>query len=383
MKGVFSGLVKQLDPASGSSHFRKVFQRCFPEFEKQAGAFRQLGVDHAFTSTGFYDVEKGRRRRFAGGSDLPVSRYHTVCSDASGDDAGTLCYELMTYWSWRASGQIFPSLFDTSTHPGADDFVANMHGFASGSPHRRYREEVDALIDSGRPFLSVIPARPYGSVRATAAAQDFADFPALCPLTIAEVTVPDCLDLRLEAHREFFCAEIARPEPINARDQLAGTRHAATADFISVLPSMIFPEPGGEMFHAAVGQVLRERGYQGLVFPSARNDSRVVNVDGELVEHSGWNFVDYRGAPPIRKPRREYNLPITRTHRLALGELGVEAYTFDRYEWRGAEREATGYLTEGIAEQEWKRINNELAMMAQGASPGLFYDRFTLRPLRD
>jgi hypothetical protein len=383
VKDVFSGFVKQLNPARGGRHFREVFGKCFPEFEYQVGAYGELGVKTVFTSTGVYDVEKGRRRRFAGGPDLPVSRYYAVCSDSAGNDAGTMCYELMTYWSGRASGQVFPSMFDTSAHPGVADFLTSLRDFISDSPDPAYRAEVDALIGSGKPFLSITPMRPRESVQQTAAAEEFVDYPAVCELTVKELTVPDCLDLRREAHREYFCTELVSVEPINSRAQFVGTRHESTIDFVSVLSAMIFPELGGEMFHAAVGQVLRQRGYQGLVYPSARNDSKVVNVGGELAEYSGWNFLDYRGAPPIKNPRREYAVPITPVHQQALSDLGVQAYLIDRHQWRGAEREATGYLTEDVAAQEWRRIDYELAAMAEGGSLGFFYDRFSLRPLRD
>lgn len=382
MRGVFTGYVKQLNPALGDSHFREVFAKCFSEFEHQIGAHRQLGVERVITSTGFYEVEEGRRRRFAGGSDLPVSRYHSVCSSSSGHDDGTMCFELMTYWSGRLSGRVFPSVFDTSSHPGASGFVESLRGFVAESPDPRYRASCERLFDSGRPFLSVIPMRAHASVQETQDAQEFLDFPALCELAIRSVTVPDCLDLRLAAHREFFCAEIVETEPINARAQFAGTRHESTVDFISALSAMIFPELGGEMFHAAVGHVLRERGYQGLIFPSARNDSRVVNVDGSLVEHSGWNFLDYRGAPQVSG--ESYVVPIGRVlNRQSLGDLGVDAYIVDQHPDDDVSRDATGYVTEGVAAQEWRRIEHELALLAGGRAPGFFYDRFSLRPLRE
>jgi len=389
VKGLFSGVVKQLNPALGGKHFREVFGSCFPEFDNQVGAFRELGAARVITSTSTYDVQEGRRRRFAGGADLPVSRYHAVCSSSAGDDSGSMCHELMTYWSGKASGQVFPSIFDTSTHPGAENFVATIHEFASQSADRAYRAEVDALIDSGKPFLSLVPMRPHGgSVQEIQAAQDFLDFPALCELTIRELAVPDCLDLRLEAHREYFCTELVQGDPVNARAQFAGTRHESTVDFIAVLASMISPDLGGNIFHEGVGQVLRERGYQGLVYPSARNDSKVVNVGGELAEHKGWNFLDYRGAPPIVNPDRAFAVPIS-AHAgagmspIGLHDLGVDAYLVTEHNWHGATREATGWVTEGVAAQEWQRINHELAAMARGEPPGFSYDRFSLRPLRD
>jgi len=42
--------------------------------------------------------------------------------------------------------------------------------------------------------------------------------------------------------------------------------------------------------------LLRHLGADGVIFPSARNDI-VVSIDsGEVVDHRGWNFVDYAGV---------------------------------------------------------------------------------------
>lgn len=75
-----------------------------------------------------------------------------------------MCYELMTYWSGRLSGGVFPSTFDTSSHPDADGFVASLRDFVAASPDRRYRVAAERLLDSGKPFLSVIPMRAHASV---------------------------------------------------------------------------------------------------------------------------------------------------------------------------------------------------------------------------
>ena len=50
MKGLFSGVVKQLNPALGGKHFREVFGSCFPEFGNQVGAFRELGAATVVTA---------------------------------------------------------------------------------------------------------------------------------------------------------------------------------------------------------------------------------------------------------------------------------------------------------------------------------------------
>ena len=47
-----------------------------------------------------------------------------------------------------------------------------------------------------------------------------------------------------------------------------------------------------------IGHWMRTRRVEAFVFPSARNDTTVLVVNGEIKGHKGWNLVDYRNAPP-------------------------------------------------------------------------------------
>ena len=371
---VFAAPVKQLRPAAGDELFRAEFARCFPEFERQVGQGTGLGVGRIVTARGVYDIEAGRRRRFAGSANLPISRYHSVCTEPGGADAGTLCSELMTYWSAAAAGSTFPCLVDL-TGPG--DRAGAIEQLRELLPPPR-RAAVDELLGRDAQLLVLYPLRARESVAATMEDPEFTGDPVFCELAVEELVVPGCLDLRLESHRAFFCTEIVDVPRINAHDDLGSSRHASTVDFIALLPAMLFPGLGGDRFHRTVGHTLRRRGYQGLVFPSARTDSTVTTVDGRIVEHRGWNFVDYRGAPDVELPY-EYDLPITKFFASSLQDLGIDAYLVDRWDQGGTRVPATGYLAEGVAAQEWRRIDHELGLRAQGRRPGLLHDRFSSR----
>jgi hypothetical protein len=69
--------------------------------------------------------------------------------------------------------------------------------------------------------------------------------------------------------------------------------------FGDLLPALLCQSIGGGRGAAQIaGLWLRKLGVNGLIFPSARSDSRVLLRDGEFVEWSGFNFVDYRNAQP-------------------------------------------------------------------------------------
>ena len=55
---------------------------------------------------------------------------------------------------------------------------------------------------------------------------------------------------------------------------------------------------GGGWETQGIGHWMRCAGVNALIFPSARCNVGVTIRNSELVDHYGWNLVDYRGAPP-------------------------------------------------------------------------------------
>jgi hypothetical protein len=287
-----------------------------------------------------------------------------------------MCYELMSYWSAYANG-FYPGLFDTTSHNIEDGFLAQTRDLILQNEGSKYAKEAINLIETGKPLFVIYPLLGKESAAATIAEPELLDSPALCELEVKEVTVPNCLDLRLESHREFFCGKVVAFDELRAHETWTGTRHHPTVDFIATLSAMMYPEPGGDLFHQQVGQRLRTWGYDGFVFPSARDDHKIVNIGDDILEHRGWNFVDYRGAKRTRDVSEGRVRKLIYSHTLA--SLGVQVFIIDKHDVAGKTLDVTGYLTDGVAAQEWHRIEYELGLMAQGIRPGFFDDRFRLR----
>jgi hypothetical protein len=71
-------------------------------------------------------------------------------------------------------------------------------------------------------------------------------------------------------------------------------------NFMGLLPYLIFPVRGGSPITDLIGRWLRNIGAKALVYPSVRNDVECVIENGLLKRATGWNLVDYRGAPAPR-----------------------------------------------------------------------------------
>jgi len=98
--------LKQIDVACLEQELRSELARCFPYFDHEPGrSMDQLAASLGLSghnvrwlimANGVYDTREGRYRRYAGGRDLPPARYYAVCEDESGNDGGTLCFELLS-----------------------------------------------------------------------------------------------------------------------------------------------------------------------------------------------------------------------------------------------------------------------------------------------
>jgi hypothetical protein len=76
-------------------------------------------------------------------------------------------------------------------------------------------------------------------------------------------------------------------------------RSAPPSTVEGLFPILLSPEIGGaNPFIQALGSWLRSHGCHGIVFSSARSDFSATERGGTLATSAGWNFVDFRGAPP-------------------------------------------------------------------------------------
>jgi hypothetical protein len=123
--------------------------------------------------------------------------------------------------------------------------------------------------------------------------------PIVIPYELTDITFARVIDLRLPDCQEWFIRSFGGSELERQFKNDSGW--TAFNYFHEMLPVLLWAEPGGAMFEGLsqyIGHWMRTHGIEAFIFPSARNDSAVVTINGEIKDHKGWNLVDYRNAPP-------------------------------------------------------------------------------------
>lgn len=287
----FEGWIKQIDAAQLQPSSHEALRAGFPLFFDLDVPPEQLLVAIARTASGEPVRLKKRTRRFAGDELLPRSRYYTLSKDARGNDAGTLVCELWAYSQIARTGKI--ALIDmadqTASHQlkqlGLETPAENtiLLVFLPGS-------------DSGlSPFLlsNGLPQRTVA-------------FPL--PVKVIHERIDNVVDLRLPETADWFARAVSRavlevysPKNQSIRYLKCWPLRPPLENFGQLLPAMLTQEHGGGVLSVAAGVLLRKAGVNGLIFPSARNDPFLIFRDGEIRRAEGWNFVDYRNAPPPKQ----------------------------------------------------------------------------------
>ena len=273
----FEGYLKQMDLEALGPLQRLAIATAFPKFSARGPTEDEKGRARAAVGAHAIWFEREQERRFAGGTDLPRGRYHSVCADESGDDHGCLLHELINYTDLSKSGYVF--IADMALH--ADEVNRT---FGQSFPTGRYI----LLI-----FLSLAgPTNPF-----MAAAR--AAMPDLVPQTSRMATVElnyqvrytsidNVLDLRRLDAQQFLVE--------HCTDMIMAESTGITS-FAKMLPALLDFRIGGGPYTRAIGNFLRRAGISGLVYPSARADCHALQAHGTLADWGGWNLVDYRDAP--------------------------------------------------------------------------------------
>jgi hypothetical protein len=291
-------------------------------------------INQLFTAGGYYDLTQGRFRRYAGGKDLPGARYFALCRDASGNDGGTLCYELMSYWDST-----------TGWFLGLTDPTVHREAIAQSPLLTRVLADQD-------PALLII-ASAIDEIKVGKTREPFPTgqtHPILVPLRVVEITCDNVLDLRFPDAQVWLAQ----------RCSVKGSH----SSFLELLPNLISPSPGGNAFHQNIGGWLRAHGCLGLVFPSARRDVFVESSAAGIVSQDGWNFVFYHG---VESP----SLPTTLGPPfpwLNSAKIGVDLFT---------NRQGNAWYVKGAEQGEWGRINYEIRRSrGQAPTPSVTFSPF-------
>jgi hypothetical protein len=334
----FEGTLRQVDVDALSPVARQVFDYAFPVFNEAPS----LNPVARFMAKRSQKVETPfNYRRFAGGSELPRGSYATVCVDRAGNDNGTLVHELAYYAKPDKRGELY--VFD-----GCDSRITGEDtrwlGTFSG-----YRPDPSSIVVA---FLSR-PNYPHplldpaanplanrdacNTFRSSAPQSDRGVALLEVPTSLRHVRLERIFDLRRlssqswlneRARDAILCTAflytrpfeglisqdlrsivpkdypwVSRYGPPNEKptDKIpsgAGASKVLRLDqfdqgtFADLLPALVTPGRGGSPVTEAIGAMLRNARARGLVYPSARNDILCRFEGDNVVEQSGWCFVD-------------------------------------------------------------------------------------------
>jgi len=250
-------------------------------------------------------VQIRRHRRFAGGDGrLPRSCYSSmICSDAEGDDNGTLNRELMEY-----------------VHPSIPGII-----FVGDSSDRRINQILRHQGTGIRPGYCAVcvfifaPAnsedRKVFNAVYSQTLQKSGGLDAQVRLNILEarvdyVEIENVIDLRQPETQAWFFEHFKCGDGVH----LSKPKGTNISNFCEMLPTLMHPELGGCDTTHGIGSWMRTSRVNALIYPSARSDVTIAVRDGQLVGFSGWNILDYRGT------------------RLASGEMVVENEPWDDFQ---------------------------------------------------
>jgi hypothetical protein len=371
----FTGVIKQLRIADLSPQAREVLDLCFPDFVKPSSprgevAKEHLGVEYYGNGVSTIPLGWGRLRRYSGSASLGPSRYYSVCHDDEGFDRGTLCNELMAYYSVEGERvgdyrvkMIYPSVHDsTLLSPGQRSAYPELATpkFAIRLTEYRERETLRKIL-LRKPLV-----------------EEVGTWEVQLPLTVRSVKIDDVIDLRNPESQTWFFEHFVRLEEESYLQGSPGnskTRYLKVAEprnFLGLLPTLVFPGIGGHTFHQAVGAWLRSHGVAGFVYPSARCDvywrqlgAAEVDSRGHRRQHqmfSGWNFVDYRGSGQSDWESLIGHLPAW----LSPQKAGISVKRYDEPQ--------PGWEISGAEEGERRRVRLERDIMLGKVTEPLGYD---------
>lgn len=294
----FTGVLKQVATAAMSDQARRVFTYFFPRFETlDLAPFQSETPERPilwFTMQGGLDMhyEGIRQRRFAGDQTLLRGSYWTVESAiAEGLFSAGLEFS-------EVNNQIINELF-AYNEPYCRLDPAFLDSTVDIEKVKKVQEL--GLAEITRPCLLHIIYPHFKGVLPAALGIDPGQTTIIeYPLRISPVTIPDVLDLRLPSAATWLVNFCVSRDSTVARVLDIKEPPSPAAYFAGLLHFLLDQGTGGELpLLQGIGAWLRSNGVAGLVFPSARCDSGVVIQDGELTSWWGFNYVDYRGSPPV------------------------------------------------------------------------------------
>lgn len=263
----FDGILrlKQIDHSRLYDSGHKIVRMCFGSY------------DWPITSGNILPPQ----RRFAGDKSLPRGRYYTIASDSSGNDSGTLYYELLAYGSHeteKSGRQGYFEFFDLT--------VPEQRQFALKLLSPEIKKKLDPFLEYPILLVGLLPAHNIPHPFAAKHNNKAETFWAVTPLVIQNREVRNVIDLRIPAIADAFCKIVTRSCNSPLKKPLDS--------FSDLLPTLLNQELGGGTGACPViGNILRNAGIWGLIYPSARSDTYVKIHNGSVVDSGGWIYLEY------------------------------------------------------------------------------------------
>ncbi|RYY22216.1 MAG: hypothetical protein EOO04_16330 [Chitinophagaceae bacterium] len=247
-----------------------------------------------------------KQRRFAGDSSLSRGAYFGICSEGTEWDHGLVTNEINFYRNPETCG--FTIVGDLYDQPVADVYNNGIR-----------EKSFIILIDRVDLFLKQYPKYKDRVSNNT-------PFYSKYPYAVKHSEIDNVIDLRLPATRDWFYKKFVigdgtyflkdyrffrqhkdKPQPESREGQklviiIQGyhenikTTDPLIDSFYKMLPALMHLDHGGFYETRGIGLWMRKNKVNALIFPSARTNVFVQIENGKLIDHWGWNIVDYRGS---------------------------------------------------------------------------------------
>ena len=229
-------------------------------------------------------VNEAKRRRYAEDETLNRGSYFSVCTNADGDDGGTMVREMNAYRDPKSGGRT--EAFDLNDTNGRE--ALQSLGYPVGDRQKAFAvvifDPVDFSERNGELAFSTASANSVEKLEYRV---------IVVPYVVEYFEIERVIDLRKRhvqnwIYRKFRVGDgiiLKKPNGTNIRS------------FFEMMPTLMTPEIGGNEITNAIGLWMRRHDINALVFPSARSDVFVEYTRGEISAFGGWNMVRYTGSP--------------------------------------------------------------------------------------
>ena len=321
----FEGFIKRLDFSALAEDEKAVANFAFPGFFTEP--------THLKHEKYLYPIAKrmelmdliygaGNRRRYSPGAFLPRGMYYSLLNEPfDSGDSGTMRGEMNAYRDPVLSGYVQVVDFTNNQRdPSSSAFYdRDANGtvkvvFLTGMPGAAFVKKLIIILYDQEKFKEYVGADKFKYMQSVypGVVSNFEsnlsnsfftrnlvmedqEQGAVAPFLALQLEW-DIKRVRIERLVDFRRPEVQQWFFEYFRSGIPGflSRPLYGSSFSSSLPMLMLPRIGGGQLTTAFGLWAFMSGVDAIIYPSARNDVRVVWSGNDVVEYEGWNLVDFR-----------------------------------------------------------------------------------------